>query len=514
MKTTVARAMVFLLWAGACSAAPPTPLPPLVTVAPLPADAGATPAGEPAILAVVAARAPRQVSVDGDLAEWGVLPVPVPSVPRPPEGRIEDDVLPNPPAAASRLALAVTGQEAFVAAELDEQARRGIWLGIGAHVPALPPLGEPGGRAGFVRLQCEFELICWAAGENNDATACGPDKEKPLTPEVVESCKGLLKQHAELVAAHAEKFHKIFRVDRDGVRVLGPEGRLAPVPGSRHAWKPRAEGATVEIALPLAALPRVAEAPLEALTLMARAVDGPAPPEIPPEQWVRVVLPDPISFEPYGVLRTDIFAQQRRGDEKDPQGIFYNPQELGHGMSYQPGEPLYFEAMSFGFQVSVVTQDGHELYKKSGTIGAVEVGIVDYADEDAHLALWKDGKLATVIAIPGAIKTVLTRAGELHALAFGAGHHPDERWSGVAVGPDGKHREVVEPVKLRADKKEPSWWSGVTSFSSPDFETFGWRGHQTHRAVEVTWRWDPARRLYRGSARPLLLPPKKKPAKK
>jgi len=515
MKRTAARAMIFLVSAGACSAAAPPPPPPVVTVAPVPADAGAAPLVNPAIVAVAAARAPRQLAVDGDLSEWGALPFPVPSVPRLPE---EASLLPNPPEAASRLAVAVTGEAAIVAAELGGPAREGVWLGIGAHVPALPDLGQPGGRAGFVRLQCEYEVSCWEAGEYNDATACGPDANKPNPPEVVAECQKLLARHAELVEAHAKQFRRLFRIDRDGVRVLDPNGALVAVPGARHAWKPRAGGATMEVSLPLAALPRVAEAPLEALTLLGRAVDGAAPPEIPPDDWVRVVLPEPISFEPYGALRTEVFASQRKAEEKGPGAIIYYPDEVGHGLSYQPGDPLSIQYMSFGFEVTEVTPDERLLYQKRGVLGDVEVGDAEFGDADAHVAVWKGGRLVEVVPLPGTLRAAVTRGGELHVLAFG-GFITRQTWSGVAVSPDGKHRDVVEAIKLRADrpdKKEQSYWSSVTSFESPDFETFGWRGSKTRRAVEVTWRWDPARRAYRATERAIPLPPKKpaRPAKK
>src|SRR5262249_35187467 len=153
----------------------------------------------------------------------------------------------------------------------------GVWVGIGADPPELPPTGEYQ-RGGGVMPFLECMPI--------------PGEQNQDDPEASEACKSMRAQYQSYVAAYRARFQRVYRIDSQGVREARGD-KLAPIAGAKAASKPGRRGATAEVSLPRSALPRMSEAPVAGLLLVARAATAPAPPEIEPEAWVSLALPEP-----------------------------------------------------------------------------------------------------------------------------------------------------------------------------------------------------------------------------
>jgi hypothetical protein len=512
---------ILLLLAGGC-AEPPAAIAPQVDLTPPPASSDSA-AAEPVIVGVATARAPAGLVIDGDLREWGVLPAPPPSLPRPesldePDGPSDAKTKgpPNPADASSRLAFALTGDAALIAAELGEQARDGIWVGIGARVPDLPLLGEYFGREGFVVLDCERKITL------ADMTGAPEGAEQdysfePRLPEEKAACEALEARRAEVKAEHEKRFERLFKIDREGVRGVAEDGALVAIEGARSAWRPGPRGATVEVSLPLSAMPRAGEAPLRMLRLVARA--APTTPVITPGQWVWVNLPEAVSFEPYAALRAHALARALDlGEHNFPPSTSY---KQPWGMSYQPGDALRIEIMDMdGVSCDAVTPGEELLYAKLGSLGDVEVGRVAAPEgnlctlryDRPWVAVFVKGKLAGMIELKGDPRGAVERSGELHVLACDRAYSAVPAiWSGVAISPGGAHRElIVEPVDGVKTTKAAPYWSDVSDVAGKDVDGFGWRGTKGGRWVEATWRWDAVRKRYVGKQRSLPAPKKAK----
>jgi hypothetical protein len=449
---------------------------------------------DPAIVSVTAARAPRTLAVDGDLGEWGSLPPPLPSLPPPPEDNDNDDEPPkkkdpppNPAEAASHLAIVLTSEAVLIAAELGEQAREGIWVGIGTHAPDLPVLGQYFGRMGFVPLG-----DCESGPREQDGGYW--TEENP--PEVVAACKDLQDRRAAFAARHEARFARVFRIDREGVRGVSADGELVAIEGARSAWKTGPKGATAETSLPLAAMPRVADAPLESLRLVARAATSPKPPGLDRGPWVWVKLPDAVSFEPHGELRARAF---KRALELGGEGFGTIQYKQPRGLSFQPGDAQHVEIMDSPDCTAVVPRE-ETLYRKQASLGDVEVGDVTApvgsrcdAESERSLVIFKKGKLVEVIEDLGSVRGVVTRDGELHVIAFRSWN---ATWVVKAVASDGSHHNVYVQGGDRTEAKRYTRDSDVSEFANETFDTFGWRGVRANRGVEMTWTWNGTRKIY------------------
>lgn len=532
MPRPLLRPMILLLLAGACAppqAAPgPSPASPIVRLAPPPAAgssaAGASEPAEPDAVSVTALPPPPKLSIDGDLTEWGSLLPPRDadtSGPAPEErtsgGREPRGPLPsgpNPRGAASHAAVSITSDTLLIAAELSGDAREGIWLGLGSPAPELAPIGMFG-RGGYVMPpSCEFEVYV-EAGEVVQGN--------PNPPEVVAACKELIARHEKLLVTHEARFSRLFRIDREGVRRVHADGTLSRIEAAKHALKAGPKGASVEISLPLAAMPRLAAAPLEWLRLVARPAAAAAkPPELPLEQWVWVKLPAPVSFEPLGELRARTFALLR--------GKTFFPS----GVSYHPSDPLHVESVSHAGDAMSLKAQEETLYTKARSFGDVEIG--DVSARGRFLAIFHKGKLSELIPLepelnldragPTELRGMIERDGELHVFWFTPKFYSydvafvEPVWSVLAVAPDGSVRGDV----LDSDIEGVRWEEDASAFQSKELDTFGIRG-TTHfpegwggdyqeklTGKEITWRWDSKARKYKGKLSTIPVPakPKKK----
>ncbi|MEP7121165.1 MAG: hypothetical protein ABJE95_09655 [Byssovorax sp.] len=511
-----------LLLACACAPPPAPPAPPQIILAPAPSASSApAPPIDTALVSVVAARRPPTLALDGDLAEWGSLlpPPPKPPPPAPVPAPVPDPDHdrplpsgPNPASASSHLALALTSDGVTLAAELGEPAKDGIWLGIGVVPPTVPSVGLFT-RAGQIRpFDCEFETIRLIEGEF--------ERGKRNPPEVVAACRALIARHDELVARHRARFTRLFKLDRDGVRRVAVDGTLSPIEGAKAVFKPGPHGGTVEVALPISALPRMVEAPVVTLRLVARAVTGQKP-DLVAAQWVEVELPDPVTFEPFGDLRNH---SARRLDSTVRET----------GFSYQPGDALHVETMRYDTELkadAVITLDETLQHQPVARIGDLEIGYVSVYRP--WLAIFDKGKFLREARVPpdendGGPRPVDTfsspeprgfvkRDGEIHLFSYGkmsfawSGEIRWPSWSVIAIAPDGSVRDPVEATEV------PMMVGGeTTGFISPDHSSFGVRGPADNAArrpgepdmvsLEVTWKWNPAKKKYVSKQRRSPLP--------
>lgn len=523
MTRTSLGTTVLLLLAGVCACPAPSvspARPPPVSSLPAQSAAPVTggdpaelePPADPVIVSVAAVHAPLKLAIDGDLGEWGSLLPPPPEPPgakqekpkKPPPGADEDEPKappsgPNPRNAASHLAFALTGDAVLIAAELGEPARDGIWLGVGSSAPKVPPIGDYTRGGGIAEWDCGFKREWGIEGHYENG--------EPNPPEVVAACKALVERHAKFTVKHQQRFARRFKIDREGVRGVATDGTLYRIEGAKAAWKPGAKGATVEITLPLKAMPRVIEAPLASLRLVARAASSPTPPDFAPEPWVWVTLPKAVTFEPYGELRARAF---------EPLGYT----NFAPYMSYQPGDPLNVETVHYdGEPPTSVVADEEALYEKKATLGDIEVGYLSSYGES--LVIFKNGKLIdNVASIDGRLRGIVTRDGELHVIsntpllyAREIGMWIQPSWSVIVVAPDGSHRNEVVDKTIAVSQ----WEQNVSDFANKELDTFGLRG-STHYplpkgdfvekpvGLEITWRWDKSLKMYMAKHRSIPVP--------
>ena len=135
-KGALARVSLACGCLTACTSAPPPRGD--VLVAPATAPTPPTPSAD---IEVIAAAAPPELILDGDLREWPSLAM---ATRRRGPG-------------ASRLAFAITNETLVVAAQLGSAARAGLWLGLASPAPELPAIGLTGAHGDVAPLDCEHE---------------------------------------------------------------------------------------------------------------------------------------------------------------------------------------------------------------------------------------------------------------------------------------------------------------------------------------------------------------------
>jgi hypothetical protein len=478
-----------VLLALAACALPPAP-PPAIPIAPPPSAAPSAdptaPMPDPSVVSVTAVERPAKLVIDGDVSEWGSL---LPPPPDPKEKRDPKKPDPNPRDASSHVAIAFTAEGVHVAAELGEGMREGLWLGLGVEPPPTLPVGEyqrGGGVLPFMECQ-----------RTPDMPEDAPD------PETTEACKRVMKSAADKVAAHEARFRTLFRLDREGVRAVDEAGAKAAVAGAQIAIKAAAKGATLEAFLPLRALPRMSEAPIPYLQVLARALSVAAKDLPKPEAWPSAPLPRPLGIEPWAALRAAVYDSERG---------FYPA-----GLSYHPAEPTRIESLRYPGEF--VTRDYEVrdglLYTSKVTLGDVQVGLVQSRGDS--VAVLKKGEVVEVHR-PWDAREFRERDGEIHVLGYRSVTWTDSwtttaGWSVLAIGADGAARDgeqVVERPQLFVN------WESPQEFHSADYATVGVRGgaqvqgEQKVVGWEVTWRWNKAKRIYAVTERGIALPPKAK----
>jgi hypothetical protein len=336
--------------------------------------------------------------------------------------------------------------------------------------------------------------------------------------------------YAALKAKQQKRFAKLYRLDRSGIRAVGDDGKLTEIAGARAVWKAAPDGvkaAKAEASVPLAAMSRVAEAPVKLLSLIAVASDASSTPTTPPAQWPRYSLEMPFSFEPFGALRALALTVQTDFEPDDPPATaFYSSQSPG--LSYQPGDSLHLERMTYESFTKVIPRE-ETLYQKLATLGDIEIGAnvpVPRWPATAYnvqtnlqwLVVLKNGQFVDVSSLVGNVLQTLTRSSALHVVSFLPFNYTmamgaqEPKWSVVAVSADGKRSADLADKCSVAEMTR--WTCGATEFFEPTFEKFGWRS-ACGDSVEVTWTWNPTTGRYACTQRNMTAKmPKQKPIKK
>lgn len=466
-------ALACSLFLASCAgpAATPAPPPP-VTIVP-----AARPPLDPRSVVIEATRAPASLAIDGELAEWGLHS-------------------PEPPV-ATRVAFSLTRKQVAVAAELADR-QGGFWLAFRSDAPSVPQPAEYR-HASSLPLDCEHD-----------------SDGKPLSPKLAAECRQIPVRHKALVAEHERAFLRLVRVDRSDVRMLGPDGALTTVEGARLAWKDQGERATIEASIPLACLPRVAEAPLTQLDLAVRPASGPSTPEIAKDDWRTITLPEPVSFEPFGDLRAALFEWLHTGMGEAPVAV-----------SYWPGTPESVEVFGYAgpHDYNHVVAKTERLFEQRVRMGDVAVGYTTMLWR-SWLTVLESGSLVGFYRQPGLRKGLLERDGEVHVFSYddgrdyGGSMRRYARWDVTAITRESRPRTVIEN---RDPSQDPWDWWDVKPFASDDLLMFGVRGwgHDAsvtsntgtirRHGLERTYRWDGAKRRYVEKERRIPLPRGVKP---
>ncbi|WP_437284231.1 hypothetical protein [Sorangium sp. So ce406] len=478
---------------AACGGPTPPPQParpspaataPTVVVSRLPAAPGPSP-----LVSITApARMPDTIAIDGDISEWGSLVPPPPPAPRSSarSTRAAPPPDPNPRDAPSRISVALTRDGAYIAADLAEASSEGIWLGLLAPAPELPPIGHMTTGGGMDRLGCEQ----------------GFDGGGAMTPQELKACQEIVGRYEAFAAAHEARFRRFFRIDRDGIKAVGEGSALAPIAGARAAFKATSRGMTVEALVPPSGLPRVAEAPLGGMGVHAIAATSPAPPAPAEEQWVRISAPEPVAFEPHADLRKAACETADRA---------FKP----IAFSYHPGSPHEFEVVGYGASGSLSVEPRTELvYRPQIESGKVQVSYLFTAGVWA--AILEEGKLIDTVLLSGTPMGSVVRGKEIFLFSYHESSREDvpvgtmAEWQVLSIGPDGSYREGVSH-----EFRMSSAWHSVAELHTPSFDTIGMRGVPVHlgleentsgKAVEVRWRFDKRQGVYVPTNKALVAP--------
>ncbi len=501
------RSVLFapLMMATLCCAACSGSSPQKTTTVDTKSNAGSNAASpvEPGSFSLAVIDAPQAYAIDGNISEWGsLLPTVEPSKPVKKEKSAQaegekKEAVPakafSPRDAESHLAVSFTSKEFVLVGELGEAAvQTGVIFGVEFDAPDIAGVGEWGRGAAVWSFECEFEHKgisdgFWIDGERNP-------------PEVIAACEQLKVDHEIFVKKNLARFRRFFQINRQGVAMM-VDGKPQPVEGAKAVFSPKGKNATMEVSLPFKALPRTAVLPLASVMLAARLADADGGTEADAELGQAIfALPKPAAFGVDEALLTAALQAEILEPTRPP------------GLSFQPGDPLQFEAMGYEGDPTTVKPIQKTLFHKLATLGDVEVGHVP--DDGFSLATRKAGKFVALSPaptdynrpVPMTSGGVVERDGELHIFVFNeayysAGQGPMQPgWFVTAVARDGTLRQAVE-----CDLPYGNWHEAY-SMMKEDKQSFAFRGEVWRFAydpepspdalVEFTYRWDSQKKMY------------------
>ncbi len=434
---------------------------------------------------------PAEFVLDGEIAEWdNFAPFDPGADPEEPEEPREQE--PVAVENVGAVGLVVEQAEVLVVGHLPAPAAQAVWIGVGNRPAQLPYIGTLGrAAASFDPVVCsEFEL------DFTDGMYVKTDR--PTPPETLAACKAVVARYDEYAAEQNARFARVLRVDASGV-FDGAAANGAPIAGAKLQWKKHPDGsASFEAALPTAVLPRIGAAPLMSMRLLARTQAL----TVPASRWTSVALPMPLSFEPYGQLRADLY-QVLSG--------YTLPYQAPPGLSFLPSKPTLIESYDFSEQ-SIIPSES-EIFVELAKLGDVRIGKVNVAR--SFLASFK-GEEYVELYEPihgwGPTRTTepVARNGAHHLI-----HYSERLYSGgmtfeppgcsvTEVGKDGRFKELLAAEADMPPTPESGgmWWNfdnGELVFSK-GFSEFGYRGVARGNDVEQEatkkWRWDAKKKIY------------------
>lgn len=486
-----------------CSSAPTT-----VVELPKAAPTAAAPT-EPPKINVQLASHPSGGVIDGDTSEWKL------------------DTREH----TSNVAVAITSEAVVVAAELGHPSPDGFWLGLAAPHDPMLYLSEFGMAGNVTQIDCSkpghMHGRYWTSYDEDT-----PKTAPPYTPQERTACEALVGEHSKRQAEYSKRFRRLLRIEATGVRVMDGKGELGPLQGAQVVWKPSKNGVAAEISMPLAALPRLAQAPLTRLFAWANPANDPPITEPPTDADKALKFPTPVVFEPLGMVRAGAFL-----NTKAPLLIANSRIETRYpwsGLSYDPANLSQIEWVRFGETGQDVVVEQQPLYEKKASLGEIEVGQIR-AFKD-WLAVFRKGAPKSVDDLNEGLRAVVVRDGEIHAISYMPAHYKMSygsiapSWDIIAIGEYGNTRDPVQDVlsQVLEDPKKgglgcvrpgtgPAGAMKGTESASPTFDTFGWKGEcqlrdkaDTFAAFEMNWKWDAAKKQYVGTWRKLATPKPKK----
>lgn len=265
---------------ASCASSHPTPAP--SNPAPTGQKTADAPRSPETIHLEWASKVPDTPVVDGNPAEWGAV------------------------SRTPLLSLLVTKDRVYFVATLMGAYKAGVWIELSVPAPDLGSIGEWGGDGSFYNYENE---------------QYGSGKED------------LVAAHAVFVAWHEERFRRLYWLDAKGIQVQGEKG-LESIDGAVVASKAAADGVTVEVELPLPALPRMSQAPADSFFLFATGGSAAVVPEIDPENRIEVMQKAAVAFEPLSEQRAHVAGIDLGG-----------PKRLR--FSYHPAKPTVVEFIHF-----------------------------------------------------------------------------------------------------------------------------------------------------------------------
>ena len=437
-------------------------------------------AGEPVKLS--AGPLPAKLSLDGSVSEWGVDPK------------------------RNVVVVGIDKTKVVLAIGWAEEKRPVVSLALASPVPLLPEIGwvQRGGTTHELTDEtCKFEQI--------PLIEAGWQNGRAHPPEVAKACLEILARYGKASAAYRERFIRRLKIDGAAVSLVDAAGASKPLAGAVvHAGE-----TSVEVELPLTALPDTQQAPLA--YLYAGVAHGELQDALhtPPSQphpsldeapaadpaWRRLELASPVGFgehpdvlasvlaEPSGVLNGGIMAQ----------------------LSYSPARPATLSTMTVpdvavtpskivpkvpGAIGGPTAPDRPALFEEVGplfvpleTFGKVTLGLAR-----GSVITLVGGKL---VAESGFSQPEATqpRGDDLHLFKldvggfnFMTGYNPPA-WQAVAVKADGKLVEISDESPDSPGMHD-AWDGSPKPFNSPDWTSFGLRGKRGGKPKVVTWTWD------------------------
>lgn len=494
----IAALTTVLALAGGCAGTPPTPQPvpvshePTTQVDPGPARSYA---GE--AIALSARELPKKYLLDGSITEWGVEPN------------------------RNVVAIGVDATRLVLAIGWAGAKPPSLSIAIATPVPMIPDIGwsQRGGTTHeLTRETCQFEQI--------PLIEAGWDDGRPQPPEVAKACLDILARYEKQSLEYRERFIRRLRIDDQGVALVDAAGVATPIPGASMkspapVFGKEAREPSLEVELPLTALPDLAQAPLA--YLFSAAAFGPptdamqTPPEAPypgsdepPKPspgWTRLELSTPVAFGGHPDILASVF--------KDASGVLNGG--VMSEISYAPATPDTITMISVP-DVMVApskvkpTQPGAIggptgpdrpalLLSNEALLETLEThGKLTIARARGSIITLLDGKLVaeSYLSRPDAIQQ---RGEELHLFQYDEGGpnyvygYQPPAWQAAAVKPDGTIAEIAE----EGPDFPGAWdaWDGIPkSFHNADWTSFGIRGKRHGKPRSATWQWDAATKHY------------------
>ncbi|MFO0555319.1 MAG: hypothetical protein U0271_43485 [Polyangiaceae bacterium] len=461
-------------------------------------------------MSVVTKAPPANLEIDGDLKEWGSLDAEPAQAAAEPEQVMPYGMAPaaaelpepstavNPAVSGSHLAVAL-GEALTIAGELGAAAADGAWVAIGSSVPLLPPTGIWYRAQQVAGIDCVHEQDCCNDGE----IIQGP--ERP--PEVRAACEATIARNKEYIVEHAAEFERIYRLDATGAKLLEPDGKLTAIAAAKVALVKSDTGAHLEATLPLEALPRFSQAPIQTLRFQGRPLSKEPPKSATANDgWIWLNLPQPVSFEPNAAVREIAFANLP--------SIFFNP-----AMSYSATDRDHIFYVRHSDDASTLVPHNEVIYEKLNTLGDVEVGLLNVPTK--RLLIRKAGQLVAILnhteggfmdlAPDPEIKFAKERGGDLHYVFFNPGFvdswagMPYFGWWAAIVHADGTYE--ANALDLTDMPMAYQYYKAKVS-SNADFTklTLGMPDYMRDVYADLTWTWDAKKKKWNAKRKDKPIP--------